>query len=215
MTLRLLLADDHPIFRAGVRSLLDAQPDMEVIAEFEDGAGAVRAARKHTPDVVVIDVSMPGMNGLEATRRITAEAPGIKVLCLSMHTDSRFVKAAFKSGARGYLLKECALEELVAAIHTVAASQVYVSPGLADTVMDGYGAVGSEGSALDLLTPREREVLQLLSEGHPAVDIASRLKVSVKTVGTHREHLMQKLDTHSLAGLTKFAIREGVTLLEE
>ena len=215
MTLRLLLADDHPIFRAGVRSLLDAQPDMEVIAEFEDGAGAVRAARKHTPDVVVIDVSMPGMNGLEATRRISAEAPGIKVLCLSMHTDSRFVKAAFKSGARGYLLKECALEELVAAILTVAASQVYVSPGLADTVMDGYGAVGSESSSLDLLTPREREVLQLLAEGHPAVDIASRLKVSVKTVGTHREHLMQKLDTHSVAGLTKFAIREGVTLLEE
>ena len=215
MTLRLLLADDHPIFRAGVRSLLDAQPDMEVIAEFEDGAGAVRAARKHTPDVVVIDVSMPGMNGLEATRRITAEAPAIKVLCLSMHTDNRFVKAAFKSGARGYLLKECALEDLVVAIHTVAASQIYVSRGLADTVLDGYGAVGKESSALDLLTPREREVLQLLAEGHPAVDIASRLKVSVKTVGTHREHLMQKLDTHSLAGLTKFAIREGVTRLEE
>ena len=169
MTLRLLLADDHPIFRAGVRSLLDAQPDMEVIAEVEDGAGAVEAARKHKPDVVVIDVSMPGMNGLEATRRITAEAPGIKVLCLSMHTDSRFVKAAFRSGARGYLLKECALEDLVVAIHTVAAGQIYVSPGLADTVLEGYGAEGSESSALDLLTPREREVLQLLAEGHPAV----------------------------------------------
>ena len=215
MTLRLLLADDHPIFRAGVRSLLDAQPDLEVIAEVEDGAGAVGAAQKHKPDVVVIDVSMPGMNGLEATRRITAEAPGIKVLCLSMHTDSRFVKAAFKSGARGYLLKECALEELVVAIHAVVASQIYVSPGLADTVLEGYGAKESESSALDLLTPREREVLQLLAEGHPAQDIASRLKVSVKTVGTHREHLMEKLDTHSLAGLTKFAIREGVTLLEE
>jgi DNA-binding NarL/FixJ family response regulator len=215
MTLRLLLADDHPIFRAGVRSLLDAQPDMEVIAEVEDGAAAVEAARKHKPDVVVIDVSMPGMNGLEATRRITAEAPEVKVLCLSMHTDSRFVKAAFGSGARGYLLKECALEDLVVAIRTVAAGQIYVSPGLADTVLEGYRANESESSALDLLTPREREVLQLLAEGHPAQDIASRLQVSVKTVGTHREHLMQKLDTHSLAGLTKFAIREGVTLLEE
>ena len=212
MTLRLLLADDHPIFRAGVRSLLDAQLDIEIVAEAEDGAGAVEAARKHNPDVVVIDVSMPGMNGVEATRRITAEEPGIKVLCLSMHTDSRFVKAAFRSGARGYLLKECALQDLVVAIHAVVAGQIYVSPGLADTVLEGYGA---ESSALDLLTPREREVLQLLAEGHPAAEIASRLQVSVKTVGTHREHLMQKLDTHSLAGLTKFAIREGVTLLEE
>ena len=215
MTLRLLLADDHPIFRAGVRSLLDAQPDMEIIAEAEDGAGAVEAAQKQTPDVVLIDVTMPGMNGLEATRRIIAEAPGVKVLCLSMHTDSRFVKAAFGSGARGYLLKECALEDLVVAIHTVVASQIYVSPGLADMVLEGFGAKESESSALELLTPREREVLQLLAEGHSAVDIASRLEVSVKTVGTHREHLMQKLDTHSLAGLTKFAIREGVTLLEE
>jgi len=215
MTLRLLLADDHPIFRAGVRSLLDEQPDMEIVAEAEDGVGAVEAARKHTPDVVVTDVSMPGMTGLEATRRITTEAPAIKVLCLSMHTDSRFVKAAFRSGARGYLLKECALEDLVAAVHAVSAGQLYVSPGLADTVMEGYGAEGSESSALDLLTPREREVLQLLAEGHPAREVASRLKVSVKTVGTHREHLMHKLGTHSLAGLTKFAIREGVTPLEE
>jgi NarL family two-component system response regulator LiaR len=215
MTLRLLLADDHPLFRAGVRSLLDEQPDMEIVAEAEDGVGAVEAARKHKPDVVVTDVSMPGMTGLEAARRITTEAPEIKVLCLSMHTDSRFVKAAFRSGARGYLLKECALADLVAAIHAVSAGQIYVSPGLADTVMEGYGAEGSESSALDLLTPREREVLQLLAEGHPAQAIASRLKVSVKTVGTHREHLMHKLGTHSLPGLTKFAIREGVTLLEE
>jgi len=214
MTLRLLIADDHPIFRAGVQSLLDEQLDMEIIAEAKDGAGAVDAAQKHKPNVVLIDVTMPGMNGLEATRRITAEAPAIKVLCLSMHTDRRFVKAAFKSGARGYLLKECVIEDLVAAIHTVRAGQIYVSPGLADTVMEAFRSTGSDSSALDALTPREREVLQLLAEGHPAVEIASRLKVSVKTVGTHREHLMQKLGTHSLAGLTKFAIREGVTPLE-
>jgi DNA-binding NarL/FixJ family response regulator len=213
MPLRLVLADDHPIFRAGVRSLLNTQPDIEIVAEAEDGADAVEAARQHKPDVVLIDVSMPGMNGLEATRRITAEARRIKLLCLSIHTDSRFVKAAFRSGARGYLLKECALDDLVAAIHAVTAGQIYVSRGLADAVMEGFGA--AESSVLDSLTPREREVLQLLAEGHPAAAIASRLKVSIKTVGTHREHLMQKLGTHSLAGLTKFAIREGVTLLEE
>jgi DNA-binding NarL/FixJ family response regulator len=215
MALRLLLADDHPIFCAGVRSLLEAQPDTEIVAQVEDGLGAVEAARKQKPDVVVIDVSMPGMNGLEATRRITGDAPGVKVLLLSMHSDKRFVHAALRSGARGYLLKECAQEDLVTAIHTVVAGQIYLSASLGDTVLEGYRDEGSEGSALMLLTPREREVLQLLAEGHAARDIAERLHVSVKTVGTHREHLMQKLDTHSLAGLTKFAIREGLTTDEE
>jgi DNA-binding NarL/FixJ family response regulator len=215
MALRILLADDHPIFREGVRSLLDSQPGVEVVAEVEDGAGAVEAARTQKPDVVVIDVSMPGMNGLDATLRITAETPDAKVLCLSMHSDRRFVDAALRSGARGYLLKECAHDELVSAVHAVVAGQVYVSPRLGDTVLAGYRADGAERSALDLLTPREREVLQLLAEGHSAQDIAARLYVSVKTVGTHREHLMQKLGTRSLAGLTKFAIREGLTSAEE
>jgi DNA-binding NarL/FixJ family response regulator len=215
MALRLLLADDHPIFRAGVRSLLDTQKGVEIVADVSDGLGAVEAARTQKPDVVVIDVSMPGMNGLDATLRITAEAPEVKVLCLSMHSDRRFVDAALRSGARGYLLKECALEELVSAIHAVVAGQIYVSPRLADAVLDGYRAEGGEGSALNLLTPREREVLQLLAEGHTARDIAARLHVSVKTVGTHREHLKQKLGTNSLVGLTKFAICEGLTSAEE
>jgi DNA-binding NarL/FixJ family response regulator len=215
MALRVVLADDHPIFREGVRSLLGSQPGVEVVAEVEDGAGAVEAARTQKPDVVVIDVSMPGMNGLDATLRINTEVPDAKVLCLSMHSDRRFVDAALRSGARGYLLKECALEELVRAIHAVVAGQIYVSPRLADTVLEGYRANGGENSALDLLTPREREVLQLLAEGHSAQDIAARLFVSVKTVGTHREHLMQKLGTRSLAGLTKFAIREGLTSAED
>jgi DNA-binding NarL/FixJ family response regulator len=215
MAIRILLADDHPIFREGVRSLLDSQPGVEVVAEVEDGAGAVEAARTQKPDVVVIDVSMPGMNGLDATLRIIAEEPDTKVLCLSMHSDRRFVDAALRSGARGYLLKECALEELATAIQAVVAGQIYVSPRLADTVLAGYRADGGERSALDLLTPREREVLQLLAEGHSAQDIASRLYVSVKTVGTHREHLMQKVKTRSLAGLTKFAIREGLTSAED
>lgn len=212
MTIRILLADDHPILRVGLRSLLSAQPDVEILAEVEDGFAAVEAVRTQQPDVVVIDVSMPGMNGLEATRRITAEAPGVKVLCLSMHSDRRFVNAALRSGARGYLLKECALEALVTAIRTVLAGQIYVSPGLADAVLIGYRG---DDSALSLLTTREREVLQLLAEGHAVSGIATRLCVSVKTVGTHREHLMQKLGTHSLASLTKFAIREGLTSAEE
>jgi len=215
MTIRLLLADDHPIYRAGLRLLLEKQPDVEILAEFGDGLGAVEAARTQKPDLVVIDVSMPGMNGLEATRRITAESPRVKVLCLSMHSDRRFVDAALRSGARGYLLKECALEQLVSAIRAVLAGQIYVSPGLGDVVLDGYRAEGHVGSALSLLTSREREVLQLLAEGHATIDIAKRLCVSVKTVGTHREHLMQKLRTQSLSGLTKFAIREGLTSAEE
>jgi len=215
MAIRLVLADDHPIFRAGLRSLLKTQPDVEILAEVEDGLGAVEAARTQKPDIVVIDVSMPGMNGLEATRRITTEAPRVKVLCLSMHSDQRFVDAALRSGAHGYLLKECALEELVMAIRAVLAGQIYMSPRLGDVVLTGYRAEGHESSALSLLTLREREVLQLLAEGHPAIDIATRLCVSVKTVGTHREHLMQKLGTHSLSGLTKLAIREGLTSAEE
>jgi DNA-binding NarL/FixJ family response regulator len=215
MPLRLLLADDHPIFRAGVRSLMDSQPGVEVIAEADDGVGAVEAARIHKPDVVVIDVTMPGMNGLDATLRIVSEVPDAKVLCLSMHSDRRFVDAALRSGARGYLLKECALEELVSAVRAVVAGQIYVCSALTDAVLDGYRAEGDARSTFDLLTPREREVLQLLAEGHSAQDIAARLHVSVKTVGTHREHLMQKLNTRSVAGLTKFAIREGLTTAEE
>jgi len=215
MAIRLLIADDHPIFRAGLRSLLATQAGVEILAEVEDGLAAVEAARTRKPDLVVIDVSMPGMNGLEATRRITAAAPGVKVLCLSMHSDRRFVDAALQSGAHGYLLKECALEELVSAIHAVLAGQVYVSPGLGAAVLEDYRAEGHERSALSLLTSREREVLQLLAEGHSARSIAARLDVSVKTVGTHREHLMRKLGTHSLSGLTKLAIREGLTSAEE
>ena len=215
MAIRLLLADDHPIFRAGLRALLETQPNVEILAEVEDGLGAVEAAGTQKPDIVVIDVAMPGMNGLEATRRITAAAPRVKVLCLSMHSDRRFVDAALRSGAHGYLLKECALEELVIAIHAVLAGQIYVSPGLGDAVLTGYRKEGHARSALSELTSREREVLQLLAEGHTAQAIAARLHVSVKTVGTHREHLMQKLGTRSLAGLTKFAIREGLTSAEK
>jgi len=213
--LRVVLADDHPLFRAGLRALLDAHPGMQVIVEVDDGLGAVEAARTENPDVVVMDASMPGMNGVEATSRIATEQPGVKVLCLSMHSDRFFVEGMLRAGASGYVLKECVFDELIAAIHAVVGGQVYLSPGLADSVLKDYRAEGERGesSALDRLTPREREVLQLLAEGHTTQDIAGRLYVSAKT--THREHLMQKLNTRSVAGLTKLAIREGLTSVEE
>ncbi len=215
MTIRIVLADDHPIFRRGLRSLLDAEPGVKVVAEVGEGIGAVEAVRTQKPDVVIIDVAMPGMNGLESTRRILDERSEVNVLCVSMHSDKRFVESAFRNGARGYLLKECALEDLVAAVRAVVAGQIFVSPGLANKALGGYNAQESEGSALSALTPREREVLQLLAEGHSTSDIAKRLHVSGKTVSSHREHLMQKLGTHSLAGLTKFAIREGLTSADQ
>jgi DNA-binding NarL/FixJ family response regulator len=215
MVLRALIADDHPIFCAGVRSLLDTQSGVEIVAEVADGLGAVEATRTQKPDVVVIDISMPGMNGLDATLIITGEMPGAKVLCLSMHSDPRFVDAALRSGAHGYLVKECAPDELVSAIHAVVAGGIYLSPSLGDAVLANYRAGRRELSTLSGLTPREREVLQLLAEGQSAHDIAERLHVSVKTVGTHREHLMHKVGTHSLANLTKFAIREGLTSAEK
>lgn len=217
MPLRLLIADDHPIVRAGLRSLLEPQTDMEVVAEVEDGAGAVQAVQADPPDLVLIDVSMPGMNGLEATNRISAAAPEVKVLILSMHSDRRFVRAALRSGAHGYLLKECAQDELVAAIRAVLAGQVYVSSKADFSLLEEYRSEWprSDDSPLSSLTPREREVLQLLAEGHSGREIAERLHVSVKTAGTHREHVMRKLGTHSVAGLTKLAIREGLTSAEE
>jgi DNA-binding NarL/FixJ family response regulator len=214
VTLRVLIADDHPIFRAEVRSLLDRHAGIDVVAEVADGLDAVEATRTQKPDVIVIDISMPGMNGLDATLNMTRELPSAKVLFLSMHSDSRFVDAALRSGAHGYLLKECATEELVSAIHAVVAGGIYVSPCLGDAVLESYRSGGRTLSTLFELTPREREVLQLLAEGQSAHDIAERLHVSVKTVGTHREHLMHKVGTHSLAGLTKFAIREGLTSAE-
>ncbi len=218
MSIRVLLADDHGIFREGLRALLDRQVDMAVVAEVGDGRAAVKAASKSLPDVAVMDISMPGMNGVEATRQIKTALPATKVICLSMHAEAPFVTAALEAGASGYLLKDCALSELVRAIHAVRANQAYLSPAITQLVVQGYAArqrAGGEAPATDSLTRREREILQLIAEGHCTKDIAGRLCVSVKTVGTHREHLMSKLNIHSIAGLTKYAIRTGVTALDE
>lgn len=217
MSIRVLLADDHGLFREGLRALLEQQIDIEVVAEVNDGRAAVKAALKCMPDVAVMDVSMPGMNGVEATRQIKTAQRGTKVICLSMHADAPFVTAALEAGASGYLLKECALAELVRAIHAVRANQSYLSPVITELIVLGYTTrrAGGEAPATGPLTRREREILQLIAEGHGTRDIAGRLCVSVKTVGTHREHLMDKLNIHSIAGLTKYAIRTGVTTVDE
>ncbi len=213
MNIRILLVDDHHLFLAGLVALLESEPELNVIGQAQDGRKALRMARELRPDVVVMDVQMPGLNGIDATRQIAAELSGVKVLCLSMYGAARFVEAALEAGASGYILKDSALEDLVRAIVAVTAGGTYLSPGVAGTVIDvlkGHRPLAN-ASAFTALTEREREVLQLLAEGCPTKRIASRLHISPKTVYTHREQIMDKLDIHSVAGLTKYAILEGLT----
>jgi DNA-binding NarL/FixJ family response regulator len=210
-----LLVDDHQITRQGIRSLLEECSDIAVIAEAGGGAEAVELARKHFPDVVVMDAAMPDMNGIEATRQITAEHPEIKVVALSMHAESQYVLKMLQAGASGYLLKDCAQEDLAQAIRAVHSQLTFFSPGIAHSVVQDYLQQASQQDLdADELTPREREVLMLLAEGLQTKQIASRCKISVKTVESHRQHIMEKLDLHSVAKLTKYAIRKGLTGLE-
>ncbi len=216
MTIRILLADDHQLFREGLRSLLKDEPDMEVIAEADNGRTAVQQASELRPDVVAMDISMPDMNGMEATRQIASRVPATKVLGLSMHSDKRFVEGMLKAGASGYLLKDCANEELIQAIRVVASGQTYLSPAIAGTVVQGcvHGPEVKACPSTDQLTPREREVLQLVAEGLASKQIAARLNISVKTIDSHRHQIMERLNLHSVAELTKFAVREGLSSLE-
>jgi len=216
MSIRVLLGDDHRIVREGLRILLEKEPDIEVIGEAEDGHSTVELARKLKPQIVVMDITMPDLNGIEATYESTKEVPGVKVLALSMHVDKRFVEKMLRAGATGYLPKDCAYEELVRAVHTVASNETYLSPTIADMVRRDYlrQVKKVDTSGLPALTARERETLQLLAEGRTTKEIAVHLEVSVKTIETYRQHIMQKLNLHSLAELTKYAIREGLTSLE-
>jgi DNA-binding NarL/FixJ family response regulator len=216
MTIRILLADDHKITREGLRSLIENQPDMQVVAEAEEGRTAVELARKLAPDLVIMDVSMPDLNGIEATLQMSQQSPNVKVIALSMHSDSLFVTEMLKSGARGYLLKDCAFEELASAISAVMNGNTYLSPSISGIVIDDYLHRLSKAGSLraDALTAREREVLQLLAEGKSTKQIALKLHISAKTVETHRRQIMEKLDIHSVAELTKYAIRKGFTSLE-
>ena len=202
--------------REGLRTLIEKQPEMEVVAEAENGRMAVQLARKLFPEVVVMDIGMPDLNGLEATRQILANNPKVKVIALSMHSAKRFVIEMLKSGSSGYLLKDCAFEELALAIRTVIANQIYVSPSINDMMIKEYvhNLSKTEFSVASILTPREREVLQLLAEGKTTKQIAVSLNVSVKTIETYRQQIMHKLNLHSVAELTRYAIREGITSLE-
>jgi two-component system, NarL family, response regulator NreC len=215
-TIKILLADDHKLLREGLRALIEEQRNMTVVAEAEDGRSAVRLATKLSPDIIVMDISMPGLNGIDATRQITAESPGIKVIALSMHADRNFVVEMFKAGAAGYLLKDCAFEELILAIRAVSSKKAYLSSKLSDTMIKDYVNLFPKKklSAFSALTAREREVLQLLAEGKSTREVAAKLNVSTKTVETFRRLIMKKLDIHSVAELTKYAIRTGLTSLD-
>jgi two-component system response regulator NreC len=216
--IKVILADDHQIVRHGLRSLLSAEPDIEVVGEADNGRAVVRLVQELSPHVVIMDISMPDLNGIEATRQILSDFSGVKVIALSMHSDSLFVLNMFKAGASGYLLKDCALEELVKAVRTVMNRKIYLSPSISDIVVKdfviGWSPEDSSTSAYSILTAREREVLQLMAEGKTTNQIAESLCISVKTVEAHRKQLMTKLDIHSVAELTKYAIRQGLTTLE-
>jgi DNA-binding NarL/FixJ family response regulator len=216
MSIGVLLADDHAIMRQGLRSLLEKQPDITVIGEAEDGREAFELVNKLQPDIVVLDVTMPNLNGIEAARKIHSEFPEVKVIALSMHSNRRFVGDMLKAGATGYILKEGLFDELVRAIHAVAAGDIFLSPRVTGVVVDDYvnrlSKVGD--SLLSSLNSREREVLQLVAEGKSTKQIASELHVSIKTVEANRRQTMDKLDLHSVAELTKYAVREGLTTLE-
>ena len=215
MIVRILIADDHKIIVDGLRSLLEKDSALKVIGQASDGLSTVRLAAALSPDLVIMDISMPGLNGIDATRRILEANPRVKIIALSMHKDGRYIAEALKSGAMGYLLKESAFDELTAAIRTVMKGRCYLSASIADVVIKDYiRHLEKTGSGVfSVLTAREREVLQSLSEGLSTKEIAARLGVSVKTVETHRGQIMEKLDIHSVAELTKYAIREGITSL--
>ena len=216
MSLRIVLADDHGLLRAGLKSLLEEDPEIEIVGETGNGREAVRLCRELSPDIIIMDVTMPELNGIEASRQLKAECPGTKVISVSMHSSRRFVVAMLRAGAVGYLLKDAASEELFTALSVVRAVQVYLSPSIASVVVEKIlDPSGDETAIASPLTPREKEVLQLLVEGRRARETADRLHVSIKTVQTHRRNIMDKLDLHSLAELTRYAIREGLISAEE
>ena len=216
MTIRLIIADDHKMFRDGLRPLLERQRDLSVVGEAADGRTLMTLVEALRPDLVVLDVSMPGLNGIEAARRIRAIDPAIRVAMLTMHTDRRFVLESLKAGASAYLLKDDGFDELVRAIPRIMAGQVVLAERIGEQVVHEYMALvrRDDGSAFTRLSPREREVLQLVAEGRSTKEIADIQGVSIKTVETRRKQIMDKLDLHSVAELTKYAIREGLTSLE-
>ena len=217
MSIRILLAEDHQIMREGLHAMLDKQQGMEVIAEAADGRTAVQLVQKLSPDVVIMDISMADLNGIDATCHIVSESQATKVIALSMHSDRQIVAKMLIAGASGYLLKGCAFTELCSAIRAVMTNQIYLSPGITDVVVEDYVRYlsAAEPAPHTVLAPRERETLQLLAEGKSTKQIASLLHLSAKTIETYRRQIMSKLSIRSLSGLTKYAIREGLTSLDD
>ena len=216
MAIRIILADDHSILREGLKSLISKETDISVVAEAENGVVVLEQVRNLNPDVVVMDVAMPELNGIEATRQIAVEFPEIRVIALSMHSDRRFVIEMLRAGASAFVLKHAAFEELIQAIQMVVAGNSFLSSSIVDVVVRDYVKKlgGTDSPAYNQLTNRERQVLQMLAEGHSTKEIAFTLNVSAKTVETHRLNIRDKLGIDSLAELTKFAIREGLTTLD-
>uniref|UniRef100_C6E2Z1 Two component transcriptional regulator, LuxR family n=1 Tax=Geobacter sp. (strain M21) TaxID=443144 RepID=C6E2Z1_GEOSM len=214
--IKVMVVDDHSIVREGIRILLERFPDLSVVAEADNGRKASELAADLAPHVVLMDMTMPGLNGIDATQRLLAACPEVRVLILSMHKDKRFVSQAFRAGARGYLLKDCASAELVQAVRQVACGEMYVCHGIIGVVVHDYVTRLPESLTQPEvpLTPREREVLQLIAEGNNAKNAAYQLNINVKTVDTHRQQIMKKLKMRSVAELTKYAIREGLISME-
>ncbi len=211
--IRVLLADDHQLVRAGMRALIDSLPGFEVAGEAADGREVLRLVRDDGIDLVVMDLSMPGLNGLDATARIAKDHPEIRVVVLSMHTSENYVLDALRAGARGYVIKDSAPEELERALRAVAAGQRYLSPAISHFLLDDYLRLARGGDAQQAaarLTARQREILQLIAEGRSTREIAGRLSISIKTVETHRAQIMQRLDVRDVASLTRYAIRLGL-----
>ena len=206
--IRILLADDHAVVRQGFKMILGAEADMEIVGEAGNGREALELAEKWKPDVVVMDVAMPELNGIEATRRMMGSLPHTRVIALSMHKDSVFVREGLRAGARGYLLKDSGASDLVSAVRAVANGEGYLSPAVSNAVLDDYRKHVT--NPIDLLSSREREVLQMLAEGKTNKEIAGVLNLSVYTVDAHRGHIMEKLNLHSINDLVRFAVRNGL-----
>jgi DNA-binding NarL/FixJ family response regulator len=214
--IRVLIADDHGIVRSGLRELIEKHPQLEIVAEAERGNTAVQLCRKLSPDIAIMDISMPDLNGIDATRQILGKSSKTKVIILSVHSHQNFIEQVFKAGASGYLLKDCSLEDVVSAICAVYAGETYLHPKIATTVRNQYlqWLSQKDSASSSTLSPREREVLQLVAEGKNTKEIAYFLNLSGKTVEAHRRRIMEKLKIHSVAELTKYAIREGLTTEE-
>jgi two-component system, NarL family, response regulator NreC len=213
---RVFIVEDHRIVRDGLRSLIEKEGDLELVGMAGNGRQALQMARKVNPDVVIMDIAMPGLNGIDATSQIVNEIPGVKVIALSMHSEKQLIDGMLQAGAAGYLLKESAFEELIKAIRIVCAGKKYLSSDVTDIVLRNYmnPSGESDNSRAAGLTLREREVLQLIAEGCTTKEIASRINVSLKTVESHRSNIMNKLDLHSVAELTKYAVRNGITSID-